>query len=100
MKKANAEVKATLIEGVPKVVFTTRQAAEYLGISYSYLRVIRMTGKIKDRIGPPPDISIRGATRYLKEDLDAWLRSLPKNYRGAAPTPEPESERSSGEMQL
>ncbi|WP_286677326.1 helix-turn-helix domain-containing protein [Aminobacterium sp. EBM-42] len=97
-KKENGEVKVTLIGGVPKMVFTTKQAAEYLEISYSYLRTIRMTGKIKDRMGPPPDISIAGATRYLKEDLDAWLRRLPKNYRGG-PVPVPqESEHTGGEM--
>ena len=62
-----------------KRVFTSREAAAYLGISYSYLRTIRMTGQIKNRIGPPPHIFIGGALRYVREDLDAWIDAQPRH---------------------
>lgn len=75
-------------------VFTTREAAQYLKISYSYLRVLRMTGKVGNRMGPPPSrrLAEGGPVRYLKEDLDRWLRGLPVEYASG------HSE--SGEMQL
>jgi len=65
-------------ESRSKRLLTSREAACYLGISYSYLRTIRMTGKIKDRIGPPPHIHVGKALRYVKEDLDAWIDSQPR----------------------
>ncbi len=63
-------------------VFTTKAAAEYLGISYSYLRTIRMTGQIQERLAPPPHIFIGRALRYVKEDLDRWLDEQPRYYTG------------------
>lgn len=64
------------------VVFTTKEAAQYLKISYSYLRSLRMTGKVGGRMGPPPArrLTDGGPVRYLKEDLDRWLRGLPVEY--------------------
>lgn len=67
-----------------KRIFTTKEAAAYLGISYSYLRVIRMTGQIKDRLAPPPHIYIGHALRYVKEDLDRWIDEQPRVCRDAA----------------
>ena len=62
-----------------KRVLTTREAAEYLGISYSYLRTIRMTGQIKERLAPPPHVFIGRALRYVKEDLDRWIDAQPRH---------------------
>lgn len=77
-------------------IFTMREAAQYLKISYSYLRVLRTTGKIGGRMGPPPARRLDGDTgpvRYLKSDLDRWLRSLPIEYASG-------HEHDGGEMQL
>ena len=61
-------------------VFSTRAAAEYLGISYSDLRAIRMTGQIQERLAPPPHIFIGRALRYVKEDLDRWIDAQPRYH--------------------
>lgn len=68
-----------------KRVFTTREAAQYLGISYSYLRTIRMTGQIKDWVPPPPHILVGGAIRYDRKDLDRWLDEAPRYGAGNRP---------------
>jgi hypothetical protein len=51
-----------------------RDAAEYIGMSTSYLRVSRMRGATKCT-DAPPFIRIGHAVRYLPRDLDAWLES-------------------------
>lgn len=57
-----------------KRAFTEAEAAEYLGLSRSFLRQSRSTGPLPDRTIPPPHIRIgKRAVRYLKEDLDQWL---------------------------
>ena len=51
---------------------TTRDAAEYLGCSESYLRQVRMRGSRK----PSPAYFKNGrAVRYTVEALDEYLRS-------------------------
>lgn len=53
--------------------FTEKEAAEYIGMSRSFLRQDRMNGFRKNRT-PGPNYSKFGkAVRYLKEDLDSWL---------------------------
>ncbi len=55
------------------------EAADYLGMSRSFLRQGRMTGPIDGRIPPPPFLKIgKRSVRYLKEDLDAWLAQFKK----------------------
>jgi len=49
------------------------EAAEYIGMSRSFLRQSRMDGVRQNRTPGPPFIKIGRAVRYLKEDLDAWL---------------------------
>ncbi|MDD2379900.1 MAG: helix-turn-helix domain-containing protein [Aminobacterium sp.] len=63
-----------------KRLLTSKEAARYLGISYSYLRTICMTGQIKNRLGPPPHIRVGKARRYVKEDLDKWIDAQPRKF--------------------
>jgi hypothetical protein len=49
-------------------------AAEYIGMSVSYLRLSRMRGATKCT-SAPPFIRIGKAIRYLPRDLDAWIES-------------------------
>jgi hypothetical protein len=49
-----------------------RAAAEYLGVSASYLRHSRVRGTTKCTDGPPY-IKVGKAVRYLPQDLDSWL---------------------------
>jgi predicted DNA-binding transcriptional regulator AlpA len=55
-------------------------AAEYIGMSVSYLRLSRMRGAIKCT-DAPPFVRIGKAIRYLPRDLDAWLESR-RQYPG------------------
>jgi len=48
-------------------VFNTRQAAQYLNTSPSFLTRLRAKGK------GPPYIQIESAIRYRSSDIDAWL---------------------------
>ena len=52
---------------------STREAAEYLGVSKTYLEHRRLSG------GGPPYSKIDGGrtslVRYAKEDLDVWMAS-------------------------
>lgn len=61
-----------------KRVFTEIETAAYLGMSRSYLRQSRMEGNRDNRTPAPPFIRIGRSIRYLKEDLDLWLDTLPK----------------------
>ena len=63
-----------------KKVLTTKETAQYLGISYSYLRTIRMGGQISQRLAPPPHIFIGRALRYVEEDLDRWIDAQPRYH--------------------
>lgn len=50
-----------------------REAAQYIGMSMSFLRQSRMDGLRENRTPGPPFIKIGRAVRYLRGDLDAWL---------------------------
>lgn len=64
----------------------TALAAEYIGVSPSYLKHGRRTGPIEGRIPPPPFIRMgRRTIRYLKSDLDDWLVSFPKRISNHLP---------------
>lgn len=66
MQKQKAEVE--------KRWMTTKEVAHYTGYSEKYLRELRMTGKIRNRITPPPYLkSGSGAIRYEKKDIDEWM---------------------------
>ena len=60
---------------IEKRAYNDRQAADYIGMSESYLRISRMDGDRANRTPGPNFIKIGKAVRYLKEDLDAWLES-------------------------
>lgn len=47
----------------------SKQAAEYIGMSESWLRKSRLEGNTD----APPYLKIGKAVRYLTSDLDAWL---------------------------
>ena len=57
------------------VYFTAPEAAGYTGLSVSYLAKLRMgTGP---QVGPKYlRVGLR-AIRYRREDLDAWMQSMP-----------------------
>ncbi|MBM3223125.1 MAG: helix-turn-helix domain-containing protein [Candidatus Tectomicrobia bacterium] len=53
------------------------EAAEYIGMSESFLRQSRMDGIRENRTPGPPFVKIGRSVRYLVEDLEQWL----KQYR-------------------
>jgi len=54
--------------------YREKEAADYIGMSCSFLRQARMNGDRVERTPGPPWIRIGSrAIRYLREDLDAWL---------------------------
>lgn len=58
---------------IAKRGFTEKEAAEYIGMSRSFLRQDRMNGIRKNRTPGPPYVKNGRAVRYLKEHLDEWL---------------------------
>jgi len=56
-----------------KHVLTDPEAAQYIGMSVSFLRQSRMDGVRTNRTQGPIYIKIGRAVRYVREDLDAWL---------------------------
>lgn len=52
---------------------TEQEAAEYIGMSRSFLRQDRMNGIRKNRTPGPNYVKIGRAIRYLREELDRWL---------------------------
>ena len=73
--------------------FSTRQAADYIGRSISWLRKRRLRGR--DDPGEPGPAFIRdGMTvTYLREDLDKFLDELAVRGRITAPVPDERSPR-------
>ena len=66
---------------VPKVPPVLRrglseaEAADYIGMSRSFLRQSRMDGKRANRTPGPPFTKIGRKVLYLKDDLDTWLEA-------------------------
>lgn len=56
-----------------KHVFSSRECAEYIGFSESFLRKARMNGPRDKHVVAPPFLKIGRKVIYLKEDCDAWL---------------------------
>lgn len=52
---------------------SSRKAAEYSGFTEATLRVARSTGTLCGKPGPRYS-KVGRAVRYLKSDLDAWIR--------------------------
>lgn len=59
----------------PPELLTDKEAAEYLGVSVSFLRKRRMEGARLNKTPPPPFIRIGRLCRYQPQDLDAWLEA-------------------------
>ncbi|MDG4562963.1 MAG: helix-turn-helix domain-containing protein [Candidatus Competibacter sp.] len=56
-------------------LLTDSEAAEYIGMSVSFLRQSRMEGRRDNRTAGPPFIRMGRSIRYDPQDLDAWLAS-------------------------
>lgn len=57
-------------------LLTEAEAAQYIGMSTSYLKKARVSGHVGNRTpGPAFHRMGRRVVRYLKSDLDAWLSS-------------------------
>lgn len=54
---------------------TEKEAAEYIGMSCSFLRQDRANGIRENRTPGPDYIKIGRAVRYLREELDKWLEA-------------------------
>ena len=52
------------------------EAADYIGMSTSFLRQSRMDGDRENRTSGPKFLRIGRSVRYLLEDLDAWLEQF------------------------
>jgi hypothetical protein len=59
-----------------KRAYTEAEAAEYIGMSRSFLRQARMNGQLKNRTPAPRYVRIFRSIRYLVDDLDAWLEEF------------------------
>lgn len=55
----------------PIGALNTESAANYLGVSASYLESCR----VHPERGGPPYVRLGRIVRYLREDLDGWLRA-------------------------
>ena len=56
-------------------ILTEAEAAAYLQLSRGYLRQTRMTTPPEGLSSGPPWIRLGRRVRYLKEDLDQWVRA-------------------------
>lgn len=57
-----------------KPFLTSKEAAEYLGFSEYTLRRARCGGTISG-VNPPRYSKIGRSVRYMRDDLDAWLKA-------------------------
>ena len=76
-----------------KQFISSKEAAQYLGISEEYLRAVRAKQEIRDGLLPPPYVRIGQSgkgIRYEISQLDEWIDSIPRKY--------PISERSAEEI--
>ena len=53
--------------------YNTTEAAEYLGVSTSFLAIARMEGGRDQRTPGPAFVKVGRRVLYLKSDLDSWL---------------------------
>jgi hypothetical protein len=63
--------------------FTEIQAAIYIQMSPSFLRIARMNGDRANRTPGPPHVKVGRKVLYLREDLDTWL----EKHRVSKPLP-------------
>lgn len=68
---------------LPKRLFTEIEASDYISMSLEYLRRGRKNKLLPSDSKPAPRATqINGYTRYLREDLDAWINKLTKSKEG------------------
>ena len=60
---------------IPRRGLSEAEAADYIGMSRSFLRQARMDGKRLNRTPGPPFTKIGRKVLYLRDDLDAWLEA-------------------------
>jgi hypothetical protein len=60
-------------QNLQKQVINEIEAAKYIGMSPSYLRMDRCEGHRKNRARGPAYLKIGKAVRYRIADLDEWL---------------------------
>ncbi len=60
---------------VPRRGLSEAEAANYIGMSRSFLRQARMDGRRLNRTPGPPFTKIGRKVLYLQDDLDAWLEA-------------------------
>ena len=58
-----------------KHIMSEKEAAEYIGMSTSYLQKDRMNGILPNRVPGPRYAKVGRRIMYLRDDLDAWLHS-------------------------
>jgi hypothetical protein len=70
-------------DGKPrKLLLDEYEAADYTGLSVSYLRKSRCTGKsirnprTRQKTKPPRFVEVDGLIRYRSQDLNAWVLGL------------------------
>ena len=56
-----------------KKTLNEKEAALYVGMSVSFLRIARMEGDRKNRTAGPSYVKIGRSVRYLISDLDSFL---------------------------
>ncbi len=60
---------------IPRRGLSEAEAANYIGMSRSFLRQARMDGKRLNRTPGPPFTNVGRKILYLKDDLDGWLEA-------------------------
>jgi predicted DNA-binding transcriptional regulator AlpA len=74
MMAATGLYNSTLVrQSMNMVIFTEKEAAEYIKMSRGFLRQDRMNGARENRTPGPKFLKIGRSIRYLKDDLDSWL---------------------------
>lgn len=63
------ELRADFRRAFPPNIMTSTEAADYIGCKEVTLRTWR-----KDGFGPPYSQPTERTVRYLREDIDAWLK--------------------------
>ena len=59
----------------PRRGLSEAEAANYIGMSRSFLRQARMDGRRLNRTPGPPFTKIGRKVLYLRDDLDTWLEA-------------------------
>lgn len=56
------------------IVMNEKEASSYIGMSLSYLQHDRCYGAVANKTPGPVFVKIGKSIRYLKSDLDEWLK--------------------------